>query len=227
MEMSLLELWKATGPVARGVVALLGVMSVGGGAVATEKWRRVRAAEQASDAFLAAWRADPDGVTDAAAVAGRFPTSPVAGVVAAAAEVARHGHRAEVHDRTVRRHVLATSSELRRGLSAIATIGSTAPFIGLFGTVIGIVNAFHEIGTTGHGGIATVSTGIAEALITTAFGIMVAIPAVWLFNHLTQRIGRLLVAVECAGEELAVRALQADAAAATPTGERGRTPSWR
>jgi biopolymer transport protein ExbB/TolQ len=220
MELSMLELWRSTGPLARGVVALLGGMSVAAGAIATEKWLRLRRAEAESDAFLTAWRAS-DGDPEAERVlAERFPASPVAGLVRAVAGLdATDGNRAEIHDRVVRRFVLSAGSRLRRGLSTVAAVGSTAPFVGLFGTVIGIVNAFHEIGTTGRGGIATVSSGIAEALVTTAFGIMVAIPAVWLFNALSQRIGRLLVAVEAAGEELAVTRL-------VGRGPRGHS-SWR
>lgn len=211
MELSFLELWRATGPLARGVVVLLGGMSVGSGAVAVDKWLRLRRAERESAAFLAAWR-DAGARADVAALSARHPDSPVAGLIAAATAVLAAvppAQSAEAHDRTVRRFVIATRSELRRGLSVLATVGSTAPFVGLFGTVIGIVNAFHEIGATGRGGIATVSTGIAEALVTTAFGIMVAIPAVWLFNALGQRIARLMATVECAGEELAVARLGA------------------
>jgi biopolymer transport protein ExbB/biopolymer transport protein TolQ len=225
MELSFLELWRATGPLARGVVVLLGGMSVGSGAVAVDKWLRLRKAERASEAFLTEWRA-ADARGGVEAVAARHPDSPVAGVVAAASAALATVPReqwAEAHDRTVRRFVLATSSELRRGLSVLATVGSTAPFVGLFGTVIGIVNAFHEIGTSGRGGIATVSTGIAEALVTTAFGILVAIPAVWLFNALGQRIGRLLAKIECAGEELAVARL----AAPSPTHEAPRAERVR
>jgi biopolymer transport protein ExbB/biopolymer transport protein TolQ len=76
-------------------------------------------------------------------------------------------------------------AKMRRGLGALATIGSTSPFIGLFGTVVGIVNAFRQIAKTGSGGLGAVSAGIAEALVTTAFGILVAIPAVVLFNYFT------------------------------------------
>jgi len=206
MELSLFELWRATGPLARGVVLLLGGMSVASGAIAAGKWRRLRQAEQESEAFLDAWRRDAGRAGGSHGLAARFPRSPVAALVGQIEDAMRsfdEMHRAEFHDRTVRRFVLTTGSEMRRGLATIANVGSTAPFVGLFGTVIGIVNAFHEIGTSGRGGIATVSSGIAEALVTTAFGIMVAIPAVWLFNALSQRIARLLVAVEAAGEEAA------------------------
>ena len=216
MELSLIELWRATGPLARGVVVLLGGMSLASGAVAADKWRRLRCAEQESDGFLEAWRAAGHSPVTGDLVA-RFPDSPVArlvGLVADTTGAVAERDRAEIHDRTVRRFVLTTGSELKRGLSTVATVGSTAPFVGLFGTVIGVVNAFHEIGATGRGGIATVSTGIAEALVTTAFGIMVAIPAVWIFNALSQRITRLLVAIEAAGEEAATVALARRAGAA-------------
>jgi biopolymer transport protein ExbB/TolQ len=107
----------------------------------------------------------------------------------------------------VRRVVLASGIDAKQGLGVLATVGSTAPFVGLFGTVVGIVTAFHTMGVTGQGGIGSVSAGIAEALVATAFGILVAIPALWLFNYLTQGIQRLLAELECVGEELAVAAL--------------------
>jgi len=79
-------------------------------------------------------------------------------------------------------------AELRRGMNVLATVGSIAPFVGLLGTVVGIIAAFQGIGATGSGGIAAVSTGIAEALVETAFGLMVAIPSVMLFNYLNARV---------------------------------------
>ncbi len=229
MELSFLELWRSTGPLARGVVFLLGGMSIASGAIAADKWLRLRRAERESDELLATWRASGSRADEVGALAERFPRSPVGQLLASASRAttaAAEDQRREIHDRTVRRFLLTSGSELRRGLSLLATVGSTAPFVGLFGTVIGIVNAFHEIGATGRGGIATVSTGIAEALVTTAFGIAVAIPAVWLFNSLSQRIGRLLVTLDAAAEELAVARLEAGAAR-----ERGatfqRTPTRR
>jgi biopolymer transport protein ExbB len=80
------------------------------------------------------------------------------------------------------------SAELRRGMSIVATVGSIAPFVGLLGTVVGIIAAFQGIGASGSGGIGAVSSGIAEALVETAFGLMVAIPAVIMFNWLTSRV---------------------------------------
>lgn len=87
------------------------------------------------------------------------------------------------------------AAELRRGLNVLATVGSIAPFVGLLGTVVGIIGAFQGIGATGSGGIAAVSTGIAEALVETAFGLMVAIPAVILFNYLNARIAAIELAL--------------------------------
>jgi biopolymer transport protein ExbB/biopolymer transport protein TolQ len=81
-----------------------------------------------------------------------------------------------------------TLIQLRQGLGFLATIGSTAPFIGLFGTVVGIINAFTNIAATGSGGMSVVSGGMAEALVSTALGIFVAIPAVVAFNSFTGKI---------------------------------------
>jgi biopolymer transport protein ExbB/TolQ len=91
---------------------------------------------------------------------------------------------------------------MKKGLSGLATIGTTAPFIGLFGTVIGIINAFKGMALTGSGGIAAVSTGIAEALVTTALGLFVAIPAVWLFNIFMNKIERFQVEMSNSASEL-------------------------
>src|SRR5207237_14717 len=76
-------------------------------------------------------------------------------------------------------------AELKRGLSSLATIGSTAPFVGLLGTVIGILTAFKKINETKAAGLASVAGGISEALVTTAVGLFVAIPAVMMFNYCT------------------------------------------
>ena len=92
--------------------------------------------------------------------------------------------------------------QLKRGLGFLATIGSTAPFIGLFGTVVGIINAFRGIAATGSGGMAAVSGGIAEALVATALGIFVAIPAVVAFNHFTGKLENFHVEMNRASSQL-------------------------
>ena len=93
-------------------------------------------------------------------------------------------------------------ADLKRGLSGLATIGSTAPFVGLFGTTFGIINAFSGMALTGSGGIAAISAGIAEALITTAFGLFVAVPAVWAYNGLGGRVDRFSAEMERSGDQL-------------------------
>jgi biopolymer transport protein ExbB len=94
------------------------------------------------------------------------------------------------------------AAELRRGMSMVATVGSIAPFVGLLGTVVGIIAAFQGIGAAGSGGIAAVSAGIAEALVETAFGLMVAIPAVVMFNYLTGRVAAIELALARSVSEL-------------------------
>jgi len=86
--------------------------------------------------------------------------------------------------RALERQAQRETQSLKRGLGWLATVGSTAPFVGLLGTVVGIINAFQSMAASGSGGLATVSAGISEALITTAFGLLVAIPAVMAYNYL-------------------------------------------
>ena len=93
------------------------------------------------------------------------------------------------------------SANLRRGLSGLGTIASAAPFVGLFGTVVGIINAFRGM-SSGAGGIAAVSGGIAEALVTTALGLFVAIPAAWMFNYFTGVLERFSVEMSNSSSEL-------------------------
>src|SRR2546428_10592238 len=109
-------------------------------------------------------------------------------------------------ERAVEREILIVSAELKRGRGILATTGATAPFVGLLGTVMGIVNAFTGMAASGGGGsLASVSAGIAEALITTAFGLIVAIPAVWLYNYFTTKIDFLSVRSEEHTSELQSR----------------------
>ena len=102
----------------------------------------------------------------------------------------------------LRDSISETLIELKRGLGVLATIGSTAPFVGLFGTVVGIINAFRSIAATGSGGMSVVSGGIAEALVSTALGIFVAIPAVVAFNQFTGKIETFHVEMNRASSQL-------------------------
>ena len=91
--------------------------------------------------------------------------------------------------RAIQRATALTSNDLKKGIPSLATIGATAPFVGLLGTVVGIITAFQGIASTGSGGLGAVSAGIAEALVETALGLCVAIPAVLFFNQLNTKIG--------------------------------------
>jgi biopolymer transport protein ExbB/biopolymer transport protein TolQ len=105
----------------------------------------------------------------------------------------------------LRDSISETLIQLKRGLGFLATIGSTAPFVGLFGTVVGIINAFRSIAATGSGGMSVVSGGIAEALVSTALGIFVAIPAVVAFNHFTGKLETFHVEMNRASSQLVNR----------------------
>ena len=98
------------------------------------------------------------------------------------------GEEIEASKRALERAEAIVHAELKRGISGLATIGSTAPFVGLFGTVVGIVNAFKSISTEKSTGLGAVAGGISEALVTTAIGLFVAIPAVWMYNYFTGKI---------------------------------------
>jgi biopolymer transport protein ExbB len=104
--------------------------------------------------------------------------------------------------RAIQRASALTASDLKRMVPALATIGSTAPFVGLLGTVVGVINAFQGIAATGSGGIGAVSAGIAEALVETALGLLVAIPAVWFYNYLTGRVEYFNVEMDNSSSEL-------------------------
>ena len=104
--------------------------------------------------------------------------------------------------RAIQRASALTANDLKKGVAALATIGSTAPFVGLLGTVVGVITAFQGIAASGSGGIGAVSAGIAEALVETALGLVVAIPAVWFYNYLTGRIEYFNVEMDNSSSEL-------------------------
>ncbi len=104
--------------------------------------------------------------------------------------------------RSIQRASALTASDLKKGVSALATIGSTAPFVGLLGTVVGVINAFQGIGNSGSAGIGAVSVGISEALVETALGLVVAIPAVWFYNYLSGQIEYFNVEMDNSSSEL-------------------------
>jgi biopolymer transport protein ExbB/biopolymer transport protein TolQ len=104
--------------------------------------------------------------------------------------------------RAIQRATALTANDLKKGIPSLATIGATAPFVGLLGTVVGVINAFAGIGAQGSAGLGAVSQGISEALIETALGLVVAIPAVWLYNYFTGRLEYFNVEMDNSSSEL-------------------------
>src|SRR5580700_6694097 len=133
---------------------------------------------------------------EAIKIADRFGKSHLAKVVVAGLQEFRahqlsaeiSGEEIEASRRALERAEAIVHAELKRGVSSLATIGSTAPFVGLFGTVLGIINAFKGISQQKSTGLGAVAGGISEALVTTAVGLFVALPAVWMYNYFTNRI---------------------------------------
>jgi biopolymer transport protein ExbB/TolQ len=217
MEFELIHVWEQMGLVARLVVGLLLVMSVIALGVAIERFRTLREGRASSARYAAALQSHIDaGDIDAAAKL-RAEGSPLGRVVGAGLEqYVRTRAKAPDRERAVasaeaalERTIVAEGTELRRGLGALATIGSTAPFVGLFGTVVGIINSFAEIARTGSGGMETVSGGIAEALVATALGILVAVPAVVLFNYFSSKV-EAVEATLATGASAALDAMRRD-----------------
>ena len=201
----------ATGLVVIVILSLLSVwsleISLERAVVLARARRQSRAFARSVSPQLAQGRALP--AIDAAR---KFPHSHVARVIGAGLATfqqksARGLSAAEVIEATGRaleRTQAQTTTELSRGVGSLATIATTAPFIGLFGTVIGIVHAFRDIAAAGGGGagFAAISQGIAEALVTTALGLVVAVPAAWMFNVLSQKIQGLRLEMENSSSEL-------------------------
>ncbi len=112
------------------------------------------------------------------------------------------GEEMEASKRALQRAIAIKTAELKRGLSGLATVGSTAPFVGLFGTVVGIIGAFQALKSNETAGIGAVGGAISEALVATALGILVAVPAVWLFNYFTNKVTSFGIEMENSASEL-------------------------
>ncbi|MBK5257101.1 MAG: MotA/TolQ/ExbB proton channel family protein [Vicinamibacteria bacterium] len=108
----------------------------------------------------------------------------------------------EASKRAMQRATAVNLAELKKGLAFLATTGATAPFVGLFGTTVGIINAFAGMSLTGSGGIGAIAGGISEALITTALGLLVAIAAVWAYNYFAGQVDGFTVEMDNSGSEL-------------------------
>ena len=211
MNMDLMHMWGQMGWVAKGVVIVLLVMSVWSIAVAVEKFRSYRTSRRESLEYLPIVTRclKGDKLQEAVDSSKRYRNAHLAKVVSAGLleYLNESGTRnpemtVETVRRALERSQALTAAEMKKGLPALATIGSTAAFVGLFGTVFGIITAFTGMAASGSGGIGAVSAGIAEALVTTAVGIAVAIIAVVLFNHFTNKLDRFNVEMSNTSSEL-------------------------
>src|SRR5450759_5835700 len=192
------HMWDQMGWLARSVVLVLFIMSAWSIGVMIDRWIAYNGARKQSRAFAPAVAgALREGKLDEAIkIADRYPKSHLAKVVVAGLQEFRahqmssdiSGEEIEASKRALERAEAIVHAELKRGISSLATIGSTGPFVGLFGTVVGIINAFKGISTEKSTGLGAVAGGISEALVTTAIGLFVAIPAVWMYNFFTNKI---------------------------------------
>jgi biopolymer transport protein TolQ len=179
-------IWES-GPVAKLVIVILLVFSIFSWSIILAKWGAFRRARVQSGRFLRAYRKS-QRLQDIAAVAEQFSPSPLVSVFQGGyEELRRQGNLTAIQ----RACAISTSEEMtrmERRMPWLAITGSVTPFIGLFGTVWGIIDAFHGLGTAGAATLRAVAPGISEALITTAAGLFAAIPAVIAYNLLSNQI---------------------------------------
>jgi len=198
MNFDLMSMWGVMAWPARIVVIVLFLMSAWSIGVMIDRLIAYNGARKQSRQFTPAVAgALREGKLDEAIkIADRFNKSHLAKVVVAGLQEFRahqlsseiSGEEIEASKRALERAEAIVHAELKRGISSLATIGSTSPFVGLFGTVVGIINAFKGITQQKSTGLSAVAGGISEALVTTAVGLFVAVPAVWMFNYFTNRI---------------------------------------
>lgn len=193
---------------ARVIGIILVIMSVWSLAVMIDRWLYFRAAKNQSREFApkVAGALKDGKIDEGIKIADRSKKSHLAEVVGAGLQEFRSSagspHQVEASQRALERSEAIVHAKLKRGLGALATIGSTAPFVGLLGTVIGILNAFQAIATQKTSGIGAVAGGISEALVTTAVGLFVAIPAVMTFNYFSNQVEAFDVEMDNSSSEL-------------------------
>jgi len=203
---SLLSMIRSMGAVAIGVVIVLLIMSVYSIAIIVERYLTYTAAKKQSREFAprVAQALRNNRIEEAISISDKHRKSHLAMVVSSGLQEFRahekssdiSGDEIDASKRALQRAIAIKTAEFNRGLSGLATIGSTAPFIGLFGTVFGIINAFRKMGNVDQSGIAIVASGISEALFTTALGLVLAVPAVWIFNYFTGKVDGFVVEME-------------------------------
>lgn len=196
-QLSLLDMLTGSGPVVLAVLYLLIFLSVASWGVVVYKARQIRAARRAAETFLELFW-DKRNLTEVARICATLPASPLAAVFSAGYEelkrlrnkrkgtdegLAADWSGVENVQRAMRRAAARERTELESMLTFLATTASTAPFIGLFGTVWGIMNSFRGLGVSGANTLQAVAPGISEALVATAAGLAAAIPALVAYNH--------------------------------------------
>lgn len=207
-----MDMWNQMGWLAKAVVIILFIMSAWSIGVMIDRLLAYNAARNESRKFAPAVAgALREGKLDEAIkIADRYKKSHLAKVVVAGLqEFQSHnasselsGETIEASRRALERAEAIVGAELKRGVSSLATIGSTGPFVGLFGTVVGIINAFKGIAQEKSTGLGAVAGGISEALVTTAIGLFVAIPAVMVFNYFNGRLEAFNVEMGNSSSEL-------------------------
>jgi biopolymer transport protein ExbB/biopolymer transport protein TolQ len=210
-DFSLAGLGKNFGPIGWVVVSILLLMSVWSFGVILDRALMYAAARKQSRAFVqqVAGALREGKLDEAIRIAERNRKSHIAKVTATGLAEFQQAPSGMDHDkvvesarRSLERSVAIVHAEFERGLASLATIGSTAPFVGLFGTVVGILNAFRAMAVTKAPGFTTVAGAIGEALVATALGLLVAIPAVWAFNIFTSRLKSFNVEMDNSSMEL-------------------------
>jgi len=212
MEFGMLAMWNSMGFIARGVVIILAAMSMWTIKVTIDRLLLYRSARKQSIDFLplAIQCLKSNKLREGVELAKKYKTSHLSRVMASGLqemqsesdEGVEGGLMLDAVRRAMDRESILVTADLKKGVASLATIGTTAPFIGLFGTVYGIIHAFQSMASSGSGGLASVSQGIAEALVTTAFGLFVAIPAVWIFNVFTGRVDYFVLEMNNSSSEL-------------------------
>ena len=212
MNMSLIELYNSMGWFAKGIVFVLAIMSVTSLSIMVQKWWRLKKAQGETRKFAPEFSQflEEDNLNEAIKLAEGYKKSHVARVLGGALGEVRPLLQdgsvtvADINsaERAIERNMMIITSELKRGLAVLATVGATSVFAGLLGTTMGILNAFQGMAASGAGGIGAISAGVAEALITTAFGLIVAIPAVWAYNYFTTKIDNLNVEMTYTSKEM-------------------------
>ncbi len=214
--MNLVEMWNQMGWVAKLIGVILIFMSMWSFGVAIERYYTFSQARKQSKLYApqVAKHLKEGRLKDAIAISQNksYQYSHLAKVVLAGLQEYQFQQdsntglsREDLVDtvrRAIQRATALTSNDLKKGIPSLATIGATAPFVGLLGTVVGIITAFQGIASTGSGGLGAVSAGISEALVETALGLVVAIPAVWLYNYFTGRLEYFNVEMDNSSSEL-------------------------